>query len=110
MIYIQVNDNKDVTTIDYLPFDEIHGLGKTKEELLETGFLVNEIPSPDTSDKAKDAILKYDNGSLYYEYYDRPLTTEEEVKRLKQENAQLKTDMNNAIMELTMLIAMGGNA
>ncbi len=50
--------------------------------------------------KGKYSILKWDveAQTAWYEYEDIPLTEIEEVKE----------DLNNAIMELTMLIAMGG--
>lgn len=110
MIYIKLNDSKDVEFIHYKPFDPIDGLGISKDELILGGVFVDAIPEPIEVD-GKTSVLKYDHNteSMYYEYIERPLTQEEELKLLKEQNAQLKSDMDNAIMELSMLIAMGGN-
>ena len=43
MNYIETTNGK-VTFTHYLPFDPVYGLGKTEAELLETGYLVEEIP------------------------------------------------------------------
>jgi hypothetical protein len=63
---------------------------------------VEVLPVPETQ-TGKREILKYDptTQKLYYEYVDRPLTQEEEV-------AQIRSDLDNAILELSMAIAMQG--
>jgi hypothetical protein len=87
MIYLEYNENGDVTYRNGMPFDEIHGLGKTKGELEQTGILVDVIPDPDTSLTTKNAILKINllDKTLFYEYIDRPLTQEEELDVLKEQ-------------------------
>lgn len=44
MIYIKFDKNFIVNYIHYMPFHEIHGLHKTKEELLKDGKLIDDIP------------------------------------------------------------------
>ncbi|MBC6695211.1 hypothetical protein H9L25_00265 [Terrisporobacter mayombei] len=78
MIFIRYNDKFEIELIHNMPFDEINGLGKTREELLKEGALVSEIPNIEVpSDKL--AIYKYnpENNTVYCELIDRPLTLEE---------------------------------
>jgi hypothetical protein len=85
MIYIElVEDGEHIGFTHYAPFDETYGLGKSVDELKETGILVDKLPDMNEL-PGKIATLKYDKGinELYYEYIDRPLTSEEELKRLK---------------------------
>ena len=73
MNYIEVNENGKVNFIHYLPFDEVEGLGKTEEELLETGFLLDEIPEPEGIE-GKNAIAYYTaEKGFWYEYVDIPV-------------------------------------
>lgn len=82
MKFITYNDNLDIHLIHNMPFDKVNGLGKTEEELLKLGALVNEIPEIDVP---KDKIIKYkynpSDNTVYYELIDRPLTIEEENKK-----------------------------
>lgn len=89
MIFVKINSENIVEYVHYHPFDETHGLGKTEEELLSEGLLVESIPEPD--ENGKGYILKYnpDDKSFYYEYYDLPLTTEEQIQQLLDANAEL---------------------
>lgn len=83
MIYIRCSKNSNIVElVHYKPFDELYGLGKTKEELLQDGFFVDYIPEPEQI-KGKTAVLKanLDDKILYYEYVDKPLTPEEELKQ-----------------------------
>lgn len=56
----------------------------------ENGLKVEQVPSPEYK-IGKDAILHYNKETeeLYYEYVDRPLTTEEEIVKLKEAMAEL---------------------
>ncbi|MFL0197013.1 hypothetical protein ACJDU8_15810 [Clostridium sp. WILCCON 0269] len=92
-IYIELNNNGEIGMIQYMPFDPIDGLHKTEEELLQTGYLVDEIPAPDPV-AGKAANLKYNKGtnSLYYEYVDippQPPTTDQRVTQLESDSAKL---------------------
>jgi hypothetical protein len=86
MIFIKVDTNNRVNYIN----GDSETLGKTEEELLTIGYLVDKLPIAETP-TGKDAIL-YRNpvsGDLYYEYLDRPLTANEEIFELKSQNAQM---------------------
>lgn len=71
-----------VTRQHYKPFDEQYGLHRTQEELEQEGILVENLPNPEA--------IPYKNPVLYcnpqtkevwYEYEDRPLTPEEEMRQ-----------------------------
>ena len=96
--FIQDEIGLRVGFIHHKPFDEKDGLGKTEEELLQIGALVDEIPEPEQKD-GKIPVMYYDpeNNKIYYEYEDKPLSPEERIALLEQ-----------AILELTMLLG-GGN-
>jgi len=89
MLYIETAGN-DVTLIHYDPFNPRHGLGKTLEQLEQTGFCVlnmpEEVPQP-----GKTSVLKGDKQTkkLWWEYETRPLTADEEIASLKQDIATL---------------------
>lgn len=77
MKYIELKD-KEVVAVHFVPFDPVHGLGKTKEELeAEGGVFVESVPEPENR-PGKAPVLKYsEEKGLYYEYVNRPLTQEE---------------------------------
>ncbi|MGV3267066.1 hypothetical protein [Cytobacillus pseudoceanisediminis] len=122
MIYIQVNDRKEVEFIHHMPFDETHGLGKTQEELKQSGLFVESIP--EAMDQAgKYPILKYDPVSgLYYDYANRALTDSEKIVELEQnlgnvllesaadkaKIAEMETSQGDLLMEIATL-KMGGS-
>ena len=83
-IFIKVNQQNQVTFINYQPFDAVHGMKKTREELLSEGYLVNNIPDPEVVD-GKVSVLMYnpDTSTLYFEYKDRPLTESERLNQLE---------------------------
>lgn len=91
MIYLKLNGS-DIEFTHFKPFDKVDGLGKTEEELLSDGILVDSIPEPEPIE-GKAPVLKYDGTNLYYEYVDAPLTPEEQTKQeiesLKAQNAQM---------------------
>ena len=93
MNYVKLDSNGNIEYVHRKPFDENVGLGKTEEELLQYGVLVEELPEPDISDPNKISVLKYDGNKFYYEYSPRPLTKEEQTKQeiesLKLQNAQM---------------------
>lgn len=97
MIFIKVDEDNRVTFVHYKPFDSKHGLNKSREELEQEGYFVDDIPDPEQR-SGKDAILCFDpeKSILYYEYVDRPLTEKERLEQLEQ-----------AIIELTMIVAGG---
>jgi hypothetical protein len=109
MIFVQYNNENIVTFIHTKPFDDNEGLGKTKEELEKEGLFVDSLPSPDTTDSSKTPILKVNpiDNTLYYEYVDRPLTPEEKLQLLEQENQELKNRIEIMQQALDDLI-LGG--
>nr|DAI35523.1 MAG TPA: zipper dimerization domain transcription factor-like protein [Caudoviricetes sp.] len=44
MIYLECNESGAVVYQHFMPFDPIYGLGKTENELKQTGYLVNIVP------------------------------------------------------------------
>lgn len=84
MIFIKVDENNKVIYKHYRPFDEIYGLQKTKEQLLQEGYLVESIPTfKEVS--GKNQVLYYDKRRGFWcEYIDIPLTPEQEAQQLKE--------------------------
>ena len=80
--FIQDEKGLRVGFVHNKPFDKVHGLGKTEEELRQIGALVDEIPEPEQIE-GKIAVMYYNpqTNSFYYEYIDRPLTPEEEIQQ-----------------------------
>ncbi len=101
MIYVEIINNEIGMTC-YKPFDEKHGLGKTKEELEQTGLVVETLPTPEQIE-GKVANLKYNptTKSLYYEYVDKVPVPKTEIELALERIASL--EQSNA--ELTTLIA-----
>ena len=97
MIYIKPN-NYDGFDVHYIPFDEVYGLGKTEEELLQEGYLVESIPEPEVIE-GKAPVMKYDpaTNTVYYEYVDIPPAP----KTAEQLIADQQAEINN----LTIVIA-----
>lgn len=104
MIYIELNSTGDVTSQHHMPFDEVNGMGKNKEELEVNGYFIESIPTPERRN-GKDAILKGDMATktVWYEYVDRHLTRDEQIEALKAENQAL----NTAVVELYEIV-LGG--
>lgn len=102
MIYVILDEFGNIKEANYDPFHPVHGTNMTEEEMLASGML---LPAPQLEEKdGLLARLSYnkDNGSLYYEYVERPLTQEEELQLIKQENQLLQQSM----LELTSYAAM----
>jgi polyhydroxyalkanoate synthesis regulator phasin len=85
-----------VTAQHFQPFDEKYGYGKTKEELLKTGALIDEIPDVENK-QGKESLLKYnkETNTVYYEYEDIPKSEEdiskEKINFLEKQVADLTT-------------------
>lgn len=96
MVYIKVNESNKVDYIHCMPFDEVHGLGKAKDELLLDGFLVESIPEQPAEIIGKNHVLCFTiEKGVYYDCVDRELTDQEKI-------AQLETDVANANYALMM--------
>lgn len=110
MIYIQIDSQNSVTFVHNKPFDKVDGLGKTTEELVETGLLLN-TPQPILeTDNGMDSILKYNpyNNSLYYEYLERNENHQDFDSKLKEVEERNNARTDAAIIEMTQLIMMMG--
>ncbi|MCM3316710.1 hypothetical protein M3603_08465 [Rummeliibacillus stabekisii] len=88
MIFVKVNKEYEIEQVHYLPFDPVHGFGKTEEELLKEGLLVESLPEPELI-SGKNAMLRYDGSDFYFEYEDIPLTSEQQIELLKVQNSQM---------------------
>ncbi len=101
MIYVEIVNN-EVGITHLKPFDEKDGLGKTREELEQTGLLLESEPVPEKIE-GKDAVLKYNatTKSLYFEYVDKVPVPKTEMELALERIASL--EQSNA--ELTTLIA-----
>ena len=92
--FVQDEKGLRVGFIHHMPFDLRNGMGKSEQELLQIGALVDDIPEPEQIE-GKVPVLYYNpqSNSVYYEYVERPLTEEERLAQLEQ-----------AILELTMFL------
>ena len=69
-VYIRTDASSGVVTfVHRRPFDPVHGLGETRENLMKTGFFVSDFPEPITATGRK-AVAYYDHErkKVYYEY------------------------------------------
>lgn len=112
MKFITYNENFEIQLIHNMPFDEINGLGKTEEELLQIGALVDSIPVVEVPND-KNIIYKYNqvDNTVTYELVNRPLTVEEQnavdIKQIKQTNTTQDSLIDIALLatdEMYMMI------
>lgn len=73
-----------VGLVHYMPFDEVNGLGKTKEQLQQEGIFVESLPVKEER-PGYEAVLMYDGTSLYYEYSLRQETQDQGAEELQNE-------------------------
>lgn len=65
-------ENGKVQLTHFMPFDSKEGFGKTEAELLQMGYLLDEIPEPEKI-KGKIPVACYtEEKGFYYEYEDEP--------------------------------------
>lgn len=102
MIYIKTDSENRVNYTHYIPFDPIHGLGKTEAELLQDGHLVEIIPEP-TEIQGKIHVLKFtvDKG-VYYEYIDREPTDREKIVAVENQTAEAMVDIDFRISNIEL--------
>lgn len=85
-------ENLLCTSVHYCPFDPVHGLKISEEEMVNRGYLlVDNIPSPEAK-IGMDSQLHYNpkQDNFWYEYFDVPLTEDERMSELETENLELK--------------------
>lgn len=95
-IFIRTDVEGYVNYRNNFPFHEKWGLNKTESELLQDGFLVNSVPEAPIQE-GKITKTKYVNGQFEFVYEDVPVSPEQKLIQLEQENANLFLD--NAIQE-----------
>lgn len=98
MIFISLNQNNEINVIHYMPFDDKYGLGKTEEELLQEGILINSIPEPEQVE-GKVPILKYNGTDLYYEYVDAPVDEMTALKNKIESQEQALAETNATLLD-----------
>lgn len=112
MIYLRLSNEKHpqkegfykVEFIHYIPFDPVDGLKKTKEELLETGLLVDEIPAPTVVDGQEPFLYANQDGELDYVYFERQKTLEEKQMIAQQEAAvKLMSVSEDTLLNMDLL-------
>lgn len=96
MIYIQTDFNHKIIYIHHFPFDEKCGMGKTKEELLQSGFLVDEIPQRPSKDGYTTISYYTKEKGFYYEYKEFQTNVYGIPEEVTQ---QIQDDMTLALIE-----------
>lgn len=66
-------DGTRVMLIHNMPFDPVHGLHKTAEELRQTGVLVEDVPQPEQRAGKLPLPCYTPERGVYYEYADKPV-------------------------------------
>ena len=96
------NSNRKVTSIYYNGED-------LADEQKANAIVVEDVPEPDNI-PGKDATLYVNtqDNSIYYEYIDRPLTQEEQLGSLQDENADLM--FQNAMQDMSIATLQDENA
>ena len=104
MNYIETTNGK-VTFTHYLPFDPVYGLGKTEEELLETGYLVESVPEYAGEVPAgKAPELRYDGTAFSWELIDLPKKADTQAEKIAALEAQ-QAATNEAVLGLMDMLA-----
>lgn len=94
-VYVRVDKKTNmVTFVHKMPFDPVNGLGKTRDELMKTGFFVSHFPEP-AMKIGKRAIPYYDyeKKEVTYEYVNLPLSEKERLDMM--EDAMNELLLNN---------------
>ena len=103
MKFITFNEKFEIQLIHNMPFDEVNGLGKTEEELLQMGALVDSIPVVEVPND-KNIIYKYNqvDNTVTYELVDKPLTLEEQNAK-SIENIQQVNSGQDDLIDIALL-------
>lgn len=99
-----------VTGIHYMQFDEVHGYGKSVEQLESEGIiLVDAIPTIENNDKLHKHYINVGTKEQWYEYVEltpSDVNTHGTIAEIKNENALLK----QSIADLWEMVLLGGDA
>ena len=100
MIYIETQNGK-VTYQHFMPFSQKYGLGKTEEELKETGYLVESVPEEYTGEvpEGKRPELHYNGSEFSWVMVDKPKDPENQSNKIADLEAQLQST-NQAVLGL----------
>ena len=94
-VYIRTDKSSGlVTFIHRRPFDPVHGLGETRENLLKTGFFVSNFPEPVTNPGTK-AVAYYDHEQKKVVYKYEPISYPERTRL-----SMLEDVANNLLMTI----------
>ena len=92
-VYIRTDKSSGlITFIHRRPFDPVHGLGETRENLLKTGFFVSNFPEPVTNPGTK-AVAYYDHEQKKVTYKYEPVSYPERTRL-----SMLEDVANNLLM------------
>lgn len=94
MIYVQFKSETEtraiVNFIHYKPFDPVDGMGKTKEQLEQTGAVLGTLPEQQAYEGKRPVLyINPQTKETWYEYVDIPLPTEERIAELEKLNKDL---------------------
>ena len=104
MIYIRTKNGR-ITFTHYMPFDPVYGLGKTQEELLETGYLVEAVPEyAGEVPEGKAPELHYDGTAFSWELIDLPKKAGTQAEKIAALEAQ-QAATNEAVLGLMDMLA-----
>ena len=82
MIYIETK-NEIIVYEHYMPFDPKYGLGKSEEELKQTGYLVDSIPEySEDLPEGKSIELHYDGSNFSWALVDKPADPENPTEKI----------------------------
>ena len=94
-------DKHSVGMIHYMPFDEENGLGKTEEELLQEGLLIEELPKLENiPNKAPILFCNPQTKEVWYEYVVIPESDDDKKNRELNEIKQQLQDLQIALAEI----------
>lgn len=105
-IYIRADSATGVVTfVHRRPFDPIHGLGETRDNLLKTGFFVDEFPEPQANlGKKATAYYDHERKVVYYEYEVVPFSEKEQLEIIQDMmNSILMNNNTNAANGISMM-------
>lgn len=90
MIYVEYDKSNRIVHTHFMPFDTTDGLGKSKEELLKTGALI-ELPLEPEKQESKIAVMFYNrtDNTAFYKLEDMPIQSKTKEEQLQEQVNQL---------------------
>jgi hypothetical protein len=93
-MFIKTDDNNLVTYCHRKPFDQKYGLGKAEDELLQTGFLVEEVPIPEQIEGKSAKTFYTEANGFTFEYEDIQKTPEQIQEETNNSTAEYIVDLD----------------